>query len=191
MKTINNIHKIIVAGLFAFLIAGCGEQAAPPAASSVTKPQAQKETFDPLHEDLLAKDPIPGAVGVVEARKASEPGADIVVIGYIGGRGEPLVEGRAIFTLADAKAVTPCDAIPGDSCETPWDACCVSSEIKKASIASVQVVDGAGSVLKQSLAGFGGIKPGATVTVQGKVATGSSAAALIVNASKIYVTPKK
>lgn len=191
MKNINNIHRIIGAVLFAALTAGCGEQATAPAVSSETKPQAQKETSVSFPESLIAKEPIPDAVGVVEARKASEPGADIVVTGYIGGRGEPLVDGRAIFTLADAKAVTPCDAIPGDSCETPWDACCVSSEIKNASIASVQVVDGDGSVLKQSFAGFGGIKPGATVIVQGKVAKGSSAAGLVVNASKIYVTPKK
>ena len=143
-----------------------------------------------MPDGLLATSPLAGAVGVVEARKEVMPGSDLVVTGYIGGREEPLVDGRAIFTLADSKAVTPCDAIPGDSCETPWDACCVSSEIIKASIASVQVADADGVVLKHSLTGLGGIKPGARVTVQGKIAASSSDSVLIVNAEKIHVTQK-
>ena len=176
---------LMTAALLASLIVGCDEQTPTPAQTE-TKPQAPTVS---LPDDLLAKAPLSGALGVVAARKNVKPGSDIVVTGYIGGREEPLVEGRAIFTLADADAVTRCDAIPGDGCETPWDACCVSPEIIKASSASVQVVDADGMVLKHTLAGLGGIKPGSTVTVQGKIAASSTAAALIVNAEKIHVTP--
>ena len=191
MKHINKLHITTAAALLATLIVGCGEQTPAPASSPETPSQSQAEATDAaLPDGLLATSPLADAVGVVEARKEVKPGSDIVVTGYIGGREEPLVEGRAIFTLADSKAVTPCDAVPGDECETPWDACCVSPEIIKASIASVQVVDADGMVLKHSLTGLGGIKPGSTVTVQGKIAASSSDSALIVNAEKIHVTQK-
>ncbi len=187
MIRINKVHITTAAALLATLIVGCGEQASAPTPSSEAQPQAEAPTVS-LPEGLLATVALTDAVSVVEARKEVTPGADIVVTGYIGGRAEPMVEGRAIFTVADSKAVTPCDAVPGDACETPWDACCVSQEIIKASIASVQVVDGDGMVLKQTLTRFGGLKPGSTVTVQGKVAPGSSDSALVVNAEKIHVT---
>lgn len=187
MIRINKIHITTAAALLATLIVGCGEQTPAPTPSPEAQPQAEAPAAS-LPEGLLATQPLTDAVSVVEARKEVNPGANIVVTGYIGGLEEPLVEGRAIFALADAKAMTRCDAVPGDACETPWDACCVSSEIKKTAMASVQVVDADGVVLKHTLAGLGGIKPGSTVAVQGKIAPGSSDSALVVNAEKIHVT---
>jgi hypothetical protein len=174
--------NIFATALLASYIVGCGNQM--PASSP--EPQAQAPA-NSLPEGLLSTSPLGDALGVVEARKDVKPDANIVITGYVGGLAAPLVDGRSIFTLADAEAMTRCDAVPGDGCSTPWDACCVSSEIKTASIASIQVLDTDGTVLKQTLEGFGGIKPGSTVTVQGKIDPGSSNSVLIVNAEKIHV----
>ncbi len=187
MTRINKVHITTAAALLATLIVGCGEQTSTPAPSPEAQPQAEAPAAS-LPEGLLATAPLTDAVGVVEARKDVKPGSDIIITGYIGGREEPLVEGRAIFALADAEVMTRCDATPGDACETPWDACCVSPEIKKTAMASVQVVDADGMVLKHTLTGLGGIKPGSTVTVLGKIAPGSSDSALVVNAEKIHVS---
>lgn len=180
---------LIVSVAVAVLATGCGDpeqkQTIAPA-----KPTAPETPPVELPEALLAKDALPDAVGVVAARKEVEPGKEIVLTGFIGGRVEPFVNGRAIFTLADTKALTQCDAKPGDGCKTPWDACCDDPDKIKASIASIQVVDGDGHVLKGNLEGVGGIVSGSTVSVKGKIAPGSTADALIVNAERIHVTPK-
>lgn len=185
----NITHTLIVSVALATLAIGCGspeqKQAAAPA-----KPAAPEPPPVELPETLLAKDALPDAVGVVAARKDVEPGKEIVLTGFIGGRGKPFVDGRAIFTLADSKALTQCDAKPGDGCKTPWDACCDDPDKIKASIASIQIVDGDGIVLKRELEGFGGIVSGSTVSVKGKIAPGSTSDALIVNAEQIHVTPK-
>lgn len=185
----NTTCTLIVSAALATFAIGCGnseqKQTVAPA-----KPAAPEPPPVELPETLLAKDALADAVGVVEARKAVEPGKEIVLTGFIGGREEPFVDGRAIFTLADSKALTRCDAKPGDECESPWDACCDEPEKIKASIASIQVVDGDGLVLKRKLEGFSGIAPGSTVSVKGKIAPGSTSDALVVNAEQIHVTPK-
>ena len=181
---------LIVSAALAGLSIGCGDseqnQTATPAQPAV--PDAPKVE---LPETLIAKNALPDALRVVDARKAVEPGKEIVLTGFIGGRVDPFVDGRAIFTLADSKALTQCDAKPGDGCKTPWDACCDDSDIIKTSIASIQVVDSDGLVLKRNTEGFSGIVSGSTVSVKGKVAPGSTAGALIVNAEQIHVTSKQ
>ena len=74
---------------------------------------------------------------------------------------------------------------PGDNCETPWDACCDSPEDKKRGTATIQILGADGRVLKEPVEGVGGLKNLATLTVTGKVAEGSSAELLIVNAKAI------
>lgn len=179
----NTTSILLLTAALALLVNGCGnsekQPAAAPAAPAVELP-----------ETLIAKEPLPAAVGVVEARKSVEAGKEIVLTGFIGSRENPFVDDRAIFTLADSKTLTQCDAVPGDGCPTPWDACCDEPEKIKTSIASIQVVDSEGMVLKGKLEGFGGITAGSTVTVKGQIAPGSTAGALVVNAEQIHVTPK-
>jgi hypothetical protein len=189
----NITYTLIVSAALAVFAIGCGdsEQKQTVAPATPKTPAAPKAPPVELPETLLAKEALPDAMGVVAARKEVEPGKEIVLTGFIGARREPFVDGRAIFTLADSKALTQCDAIPGDGCKTPWDACCDAPEKVKASIASIQVVDGDGMVLKRKLEGFGGIASGSTVSVKGKIAPGSNADVLIVNAEQIHVTPKQ
>ncbi len=184
MKTIQ--YSVLVAASFAVMAIGCGN----PAPQQSTGPVVPEPTPVEFPETLMASIALTDPVGVVDARKNVEPGAEITVTGFIGGREEPFVDGRAIFTLADSKALTRCDSKPGDSCPTPWDACCDEPEKIKASVATVQVVDGKGMVLKRKLNGVGGIAPGSTVSVKGRIAPGSTSAALIINAEQIHVAPK-
>lgn len=184
----NITHTLIVSVALAALGSGCGSSDQKPTVAP-TKASAPEVPPVELPATLFVREALPDAIGVVAARKDVEPGKEIVLTGFIGGRGEPFVDGRAIFTLADAKALTRCDAKPGDGCKTPWDVCCDDPDKIKASIASIQVVDGEGQVLKGSLEGVGGIAAGSTVSVKGKVAPGSTTDALIVNAEQIHVTP--
>ena len=57
----------------------------------------------------------------------------------------------------------------------------------KRATATIQIVDASGRVLKEPIEGVSGIQNLATVTVSGKVAEGSSADLLIVNATAIQV----
>ena len=142
-----------------------------------------------LPADLVVAEAPVGALSVVDARAQAKPGEPISVRGYVGGRAKPFVDGRAMFVLADPAKAQPCDAVPGDSCPTPWDACCASREDIKAGTATVQVVGADGKVMAASLAGVGGIKPGSRVVVSGTVARASSDQVLIIDAAKLYVEP--
>lgn len=167
----------------AVTLTGCGG-ASQPSESAPTEDAA----LNPLPESLIANTAPPSdAIGVVQARKNPEPGKSITLSGFVGGRVRPFVEGRAILTLADSTALIQCNENPDDNCRTPWDACCETSEMIKASVATVQVVDDSGTVLKGSLDGFGGIEAGRAITVQGEVAAGSNPEVLIVNAKRFYV----
>jgi hypothetical protein len=139
-------------------------------------------------EALLLDEPPAGAVPVTAARADAKPGEAVVVSGFVGGRVEPFVDGRAAFVLADAEKLTACGG-PEDTCETPWDCCCDPPELIAASVASFQVVGDDGAVLREGIRGLGGIKELSNVVVAGTVAEGSGPGALVVNATGIYVGP--
>lgn len=134
---------------------------------------------------VLATPPTGEPQSIHLVRSSAKPGDEITLSGRIMGNANPFVEGRAAFILGDPKVLTACNDTPGDKCETPWDACCDSPEDKKRGIATIQIVDAEGRVLKESVEGVGGLEKLATVTVTGKVAEGSSADLLIVNARAI------
>ena len=93
----------VVAGL----LAGCGgEKVNPP-----------KQNVDGS-KYILSSEP-EGAVGVRQARKDSKDQDDVVVIGRIGGKVDPWVEGLAAFNIVDP-AMKPCIE---SSCDKPWDYC--------------------------------------------------------------------
>lgn len=164
----------------ACLFASCKEQSAPVATAPATGPSAGITA-------ILAAAPGGEAKAIHVIRTTAKPGEEITITGRIMGNGKPFVEGRAAFILGDPEILTPCNEIPGDSCETPWDCCCDTKEDKKVGIATVQIAGADGRVLKDSLEGVGGLAKLATVTVTGKVAEGSSADSLVVNATAIQV----
>lgn len=108
------------------------------------------------------------AKSVLEARKSATAGANISVVG----RAKDFVNGRAAFTLIDASLRACSDAGDPmeDSCETPWDYCCVAPEEVSAACATIEVRDAAG-VIKSGVQGVSGLDHLDTVYVNGVVET--------------------
>ncbi|HSP41913.1 MAG TPA: hypothetical protein VLO11_03480, partial [Luteolibacter sp.] len=169
------------------LLAACKEspQASTPASGEASS--ADKVVL----ESVLNATPEGEAKAISEVKASAKPGDEVTVTGRIMGHVKPFVEGRAAFILADPSLITACSDNPGDECGTPWDACCDSPEDKKKAIATIQIVNADGRVLKQGLEGANGLANLATVTVSGQVAAGSAGDLLIVNASAIGVAPSR
>jgi hypothetical protein len=164
----------------ACLLASCQEKPAPAAKQTPAAPSAELSK-------VLAAAPAGEARAIHVARTAVKPGDEVTLTGRIMGNDKPFVEGRAVFILGDPEVLTPCNERPGDSCETPWDVCCDTSEDKQRGTATVQITGPDGKVLKEGIEGVGGLKNLATVVVTGTVAEGSSADLLVVNATAVQV----
>jgi hypothetical protein len=169
----------------ACLFVSCKEKSAPATSAATTSAPAAAPGAEVTA--VLAAAPAGDAQAIHVVRTTAKPGDEITLSGRIMGNSKPFVEGRSAFILGDPDVLTPCNEIPGDSCETPWDCCCDSKEDKKIGIASIQITGPDGRVLKDGLEGVGGLVKLATVTVTGKVAEGSSADSLVVNATAIQV----
>lgn len=168
------------------MIVGC-EPDKPPTPVTPPPPQPTAAGNAGVLPPALFLDKAPdGAVELAAARKSAKPGDEVVVRGRIAGQTEPLAANRAILTLLDA-AVTTCDKMPGDSCATPWDACCEPRESLQANTATIQVVDAAGRPLKTTLRGVNGIEPLKELLVVGKVKDGGDANSFVIDATRIYV----
>ena len=138
--------------------------------------------------DLFLKESPATASNVGELKKSAKEGDEVVLRGQVGGQVKDVINGtRATFMIADMKLVS-CNKIPGDTCKTPWDFCCVPVNEKAANIAIVQVVDAKGKLVKASLKGTNGLDNLSVVVVKGKVAKTDNNN-LIVNATGIYVEP--
>ena len=164
------------------LLAACRETqtTATPSSNASSAEKALLET-------VLRTAPKGEAKAIKEVKATAKPGDEVTLTGRIMGNIKPFVEGRAAFIVADPSIITACSDKPGDECETPWDACCDTPEDKRKAIATIQIVNPEGRVLKQGIEGRGGLAKLATVTVSGKVAEGSSGDVLIVNATAIGV----
>jgi len=171
--------KNILSALLLLLLASCDSRDAPTSTSGAG------DIFDPFFTTVEP----PGAMVIHVAREAARPGQEITLKGRVMGRLRPFVEGRAAFVLGDDTLLTPCNERPDDSCETPWDVCCDTSENKRKGTASIQVIGEDGRVFNQSLRGVNGLVELSRITVRGTVADGSDLDALIINAAAIHVHP--
>lgn len=163
----------------ALALASCGDSGSSSGSAESSKPA------DPRVEAVFLSDAPAGAVSVLEARKAPQPGSEITVTGRVAGAVEPFSEDFATLMLVD-DSVETCDRMPGDTCETPWDACCVEPKALAGARLSVQVNDESGKPIPATLKGAKGLKELDPVVVTGKVAPGSTADNLIINATGIY-----
>lgn len=166
-------NLILSSAVFALALSACGEK------SEVAAPA------DPRVEAIFVAAEPAGAISVIEARKNLAPGTGITVIGRVAGAMEPFSKDFATLVLADDTVMT-CDREPGDSCPTPWDACCVDPKVLAASRLSVQVNGADGQPIDATLKGVKGLKELDQIVIQGKVAPGSNAENLIVEASAIF-----
>lgn len=168
-------------------LAACGLIACCGKPESVAAPEPDGAPPSARLGEVLAATPEgePGAIHLV--RMTAQPGDPVTVRGRVMGNASPFVEGRAAFILGDPEVLTSCDEIPGDGCESPWDACCDSPEDKLRGTATIQVIDAGGQVLQEGIEGRGGVEKLASLTVSGTVAEGSSPAVLVINAQAIEV----
>ena len=163
----------------AALLASCGEKESTTAAAPVASAPSSALAA------VLAAIPAGEPQSIHLIRATAKPGDTITISGKIMGNEKPFVDGRSAFILGDPEVLTPCNEDPADKCTTPWDNCCDSPEDKKRGIATIQVLGPDGRVLKEPVEGVGGLAKLAQVTVSGKVAEGSSADLLIINAQAI------
>lgn len=169
-------HTILLA--LALTIASC---------KPVTEEAKQTTTTDQPFAQLILSEAPENPQSITDLRKDPTPGKQITLTGKVMGRDEPFVEGRAIMTLGDPNKLTSCDLRPGDSCTTPWDVCCDEPELIKASVATIQVIDANGKLVKHGLKGTQGIKELSNLIITGTIAEGSSQDNLLINATGIYI----
>ena len=163
--------------LVALVLVGCDRDST---AQSNPEPAA-----DAIPASLVLATAPSDARDVKAAKEGVKPGDDVVIHGVIGGREEPIAANRAIITVIDPSIQT-CDKMKGDTCKTPWDACCVDQQEIAAGAATLQVVNDKGQPLKVGLKGHKGIEPLKDVTVVGKVRS-ADANNLVIDATGIYV----
>lgn len=173
---------LILAATAACLLASCGEKE-----TSSTKTTAPATAPSADLQSVFATGLKGEAQQIHVARTTAKPGDEITLAGRVIGSESPFVAGRAVFTLGDATILKACNDVPGDACETPWDSCCNTKEEKIVALATVQIVGPDGRVLKEEIEGVGGLNKLGTVAVTGKVAEGSTADSLVLNATAIQV----
>ncbi len=181
--------RLLTVLLLACGLSGCDRGAAPATggSSAATAPAAGPAPAAPaLPADLFATAEPAGARGVLEAKAAARVGEEVTVRGRIGGRKEPFVEGRAMFTLVEL-ALPTCNDKHGDGCPTPWDYCCEpATEVVRQSL-TVQVPGPDGKALRTGLAGAHGLKPMAEVVVTGRIARVEEGGIVVLDARQIWV----
>lgn len=173
------LNRLFACAFALIFVTACGKNDAP---------QVTVEPGVNLNEFFTSTAP-PDAAEIHVARESAEPGAEITLQGRVMGRSKPFVDGRAAFVLGDRTLLTPCNEKPDDECDTPWDVCCDSAENKRKGPETIQIVGDDGRVISENLRGMNGVLELSKLTVHGTVAEGSSAEALIVNATEIYVHP--
>ena len=164
-------------------VVGCGDdeqQAAAPGASAAP--------VTALPAGLIVTEVPAAAQDVTAVKRDAKDGDAVVIRGKVGGAEEPMAKNRAIMTVLDPSVPT-CDTMPGETCKTPWDACCEPSDKIAANSATVQVVDASGKPLAATLENVAGLKPLSKVTVSGVARRPAGSDVLIVEANKIHVTP--
>lgn len=134
---------------------------------------------------LVAAEPA-GAKSVTDVKSSAKEGDEVVVRGEVGGSAKPIVEGRAVFNLADPEKLTSCNKKPGDTCATPWDYCCHTPEEIAASTISLQVRGADGRPIATDL-GASGIRPLTALVVKGKVGPRPDPKVLVIDATEIWV----
>lgn len=182
MKT--NPTSLLITALAAISLSSCGEKTTPSEENATTSTAPANPALEAAFVDSEPE----GAISVVEARKQAQPGTTLTVTGRIAGSHDPFSADFATLILAD-DALRTCERIPGDSCSTPWDACCVDPKEIAAQRLTIQVVGEDGRPVGQSLKSVNGLTELDTLVVTGTVAEGSSAENLVLNATGIFAKP--
>lgn len=161
----------------ALLILGCGPEQNPQSTSPPEVPSG--------HKYSLASEP-QDAQDVIQVRENAQNEEAVVVVGRIGGSANPWVEGKAAFSIVDL-SLKACSDIEGDTCKMPWDYCCETDLLPKATVL-VKVVDDSGKLVAVDARELLQAKELQTVVVQG-TAKRDEAGNLTLVAAGVYLKP--
>lgn len=172
---VQKLRTLAVLTPVVLLACGCGDTEVSPAAVSTAPPSEQQANF------RLSAEPA-GTRGVIEVRKQARDGEEVVVTGRIAGSHEPLVKGRAAFTIVDM-SLEPCE------CEEPWVYCCTPKEELLAGMVLIKFVDGQGKTIAQDARQLLGVKEWNTVVVRGHAQRDADGNLTAVIAKGLFVKP--
>jgi len=146
---------ILMAAFAASLLSGCG------GSSTATSSQSTKAEAVKLDPSLVLAEEPAEPLGVAEVREKAKDGDEVVVAGWIAGSKQPIIEGRAAFTIVDL-------SLPPMKCaEIPYSFCCMPKQVLLPKLVLVKFVDEQGKTILKDARGLLGIKEGATVVIRG------------------------
>ncbi|MCA9248934.1 MAG: hypothetical protein KDA42_17525 [Planctomycetales bacterium] len=171
---------IILSSLVAVLaaVSGCSQQAVQATATASNAAQIDKSKY------ILSEEP-EGAVGVMIAREDMQDQDDIVLVGRIGGRKNPWIEGRSAFMVIDAAMTVVADGEDSGGGEVCMDDCCASLRAECTTL--VKIVDEQGKPLAIDARELLGAKANDMVVVKGKVQRDEKDGTFTIAASGVYV----
>ncbi len=165
-------------GIFLMLligIAGCGR---PEPQTATNTPSIDKSKY------ILNEEP-DGAVGVMIAREDMQDQDEIVLVGRIGGRANPWIEGRSAFMVIDAALTVVADGQESDDGQVCMDDCC--AELRAGMTTLVKIVDDQGTPLAIDTRELLEVQENDMVVVKGKVHRDDKAGTFTISARGIYV----
>lgn len=164
--------------LLVAVVSGCGQQAVQATANNVGTIEIDKSKY------ILSEEP-EGAVGVMIAREDAKDQDDIVLVGRIGGRKNPWIEGRSAFMVIDAAMSIVADGEDSGEGQVCMDDCCASLRAECTTL--VKIVDQQGKPLAIDARELLGAKANDMVVVQGKVQRDEKEGTFTIAASRVYV----
>lgn len=138
---------------------------------------------DGLPKSMILDRVPPGAIEVSEAMKTAKAGQEIVLRGRITDGSDVFVPNRAIFRLADEKAVPMCCVSEIGKPISGGSSCSVPATQR----ATIQVLDSRGRIIRTGLNGKHGLGIAKEVFVVGTVHQADHDSVLIINAKQIHV----
>ncbi|MEX2216874.1 MAG: hypothetical protein WD768_22365 [Phycisphaeraceae bacterium] len=173
MRTMTTTLMILIA----IALTGCGKSEGPGANGPSAK----------LPEGLMLAAAPGDAKNLIDVKATAKEGDVVTIKAVVGGTMKPFVENRAIVQVIDPSQQS-CRDIPGDTCPTPWDYCCVPQEELTKNMATIQVVDAAGQPLKIAFDQAKALKPLDEIIVTGKVGPRPDPNVLVINVTGIYIS---
>lgn len=148
----------------------------------------RSETEDAELPDTIFLSEAPeGIQSIASLKTTAEEGDEVVVYVVVGGTTDPIVAGRASAAIIDAGIENPC-LKEDDHCPFPWDYCCTPQENRTANLATLQITDETGKVLKANFAPR--IEPLTKLVIKGIVGPRPDQQVLTINAQGIYIEPE-
>lgn len=136
------LHSLSLLPLL-WIASACSQDKPAPGASGPVRPA--------IPDTVWSSTALAEAKPVAEVRKAAKDGSAVTITGRV----KDFVASRAVFTLID-NSLKSCAENEGENCPTPWDYCCIESDVIAANTVTVELRDADGRPLKTGAAGFKG-----------------------------------